>query len=506
MIPSATGQKTLTALKKYGLFLCLPVFLFIAYSYTSNHHPQYKATAKIELNGISADEAIADIKSKPLLQKALDRLGYRISYYNTGNQDQEINGDSLPVKIQFSQFNTIDDDITLTFKTASPNTFTLTHGDTIAYEEFNKPSKTFYGTFKITHSAGTAYQDALFLFRLHDPVELIDRYYNSLQVKEEDDGKVLSVSAASGTPKKSAALVNKLLKLYSGTKHNIPPVEKKEQQEIKTNAPESQSADAERIAKNITMLREKAARLRHQVGLLTPKQQKPVIDSEQMHAYDAIQMDVFKAIMPYMRKPVDQFVQVPYIDEIYDMELKKELTTYNAMQLRKQRALANPEQNKIRLDTFDNKMMFLQSEIVDNITFLRQQHSPEAVAENHGNPTLLNAKKDSLDDIIKEITVEKKQYAAIHVTPAAAQKPQQKAFSATSTQRIVVLDKPESNIEYVAENSFWIYAIAVFAGLLIPLTVLVISNNRYNARLTRRANAQTLAERLNDLFAVKQID
>ncbi|MFB9843495.1 hypothetical protein [Mucilaginibacter ginsenosidivorans] len=506
MIPSAAGQKTLTVLKKYGLFLCLPVFLFIAYSYTSGHRPQYKATAKIELNGISPDEAIDDIRSKPLLQKALDRLGYRISYYNTRDEDHEINGDSLPVKIVFSQFNTIDDDIVLTFKTASPNTFTLTHGDTIAYEEFNKPAKTYYGTFKVTHREGTAYQDASFLFRLHDPVELIDRYYNSLQVKAEDDAKVLSVSAASGTPKKSAALVNKLLQLYGGTKHSIPATGKIEQPEKEKNAPEVQRADAEKIAKNITMLREKAARLRHQVGLLTPKAQKPVIDSEQMHAYDAIQMDVFKAIMPYMRKPVDQFVQVPYIDEIYDMELKKELTAYNAMQLRKQRALANPEQNKIRLDTFDNKMMFLQSEIVDNITFLRQQHSPDAVVEHHGNPSLLKAKKDSLDDIITEITKEKRQYAAIHTTPVPVQHTQQKAHSAISRPGLVVLDKPESNIEYVAEDPFWVYAIAVFAGLLIPLTVLVISNNRYNARLTRRANAQTLAEKLNDLFAVKQID
>ncbi|HJP64042.1 MAG TPA: hypothetical protein VJ844_11395, partial [Mucilaginibacter sp.] len=256
MLPSAIGHKTLTLLKKYGPFLCLPIFLMMAYSYTSKHHPQYKATAKIELNGIAADEALADIKSKYLVQKALNQLRFGISYYDPKNPGREINGDSLPVKISFSRLTNANNDVLLEFKGSGISTFTITHGDTIAYEEFNKSLKESYGAFKVTHGADLRYQNANFFFRPHDPNRLIEQYYDALEVQPTGRANMLLVSVLSGTPKKSADFTNKLLHLYAMSRHKPHPTK------IVNAAPPHISpvkkeiaGDPEKIAKNITMLR-----------------------------------------------------------------------------------------------------------------------------------------------------------------------------------------------------------------------------------------------------------
>jgi len=508
MLPSAIGHKTLTLLKKYGPFLCLPIFLMMAYSYTSKHQPQYKATAKIELNGIAADEAMADIKSKYLVQKALNQLRFGISYYAPKNANREINGDTLPVKISFSRLNA-DDDVLLEFKGSGAGTFTITHGDTIAYEEFNKSLKESYGAFSVTHGSDLRYQNANFLFRPHDPNRLIEQYYDALEVQPAGRGNTLSVSVLSGTPKKSADFTNKLLHLYALSRHKPHATKIVNATPSHVSPLKKQIAgDPEKIAKNITMLREKAARLKHQVALLTPKPKKAEPDTEMMTAYSDLQLKLFKQIMPYLRRDIDQFVQVPYIDEVYDVELKNELRNYNAIQLRKQRFLADPARNNVPIDTLNKKLMFLQSEIVQNITFLQQQHTPEAVAVKDHSP-LLRVKRDSFARVEKEITDLKQQYAAMRRTVPAkpvSVAPQPKLRHAPDVASVVVLSRPESNIEFIKTNTAWIYIIAVLAGLLIPLTWLVIYNNRTNARLARRANTQTIAEKLNDLFAVKQID
>ena len=474
-------------MKKNGLYLCVPLFLLIAYSYTNSVSPQYKATATIRLQGISDQEAISGLKSRYLVQKALSQLPFRVNYYDPKSHRREINADSLPVKFVFEHFNNVDEGTSIGFDVVNNNQFTLTNGDTIAYEEFGKTLNEFYGKFKVIHRPGDNYKNASFLFSFTDPVHLLDDYYNNLHVEPGDHGKTLAVSVLSGNPKKGAEFINKLLRLYGAAKPGVL---------VTTTV--AQKDDPAKINKQIAALREKAARFRRHISWLSEKPKKAGVDSERMSAYNSKQFDLFKVMIPYIKKPAEEFVQVPHVDEVYDVELRHELNNYNAMQLHKQHLLASPEQNNVRIDTLDKKLMYLQSQIVENIAFLQQQHSPEAIP--HANHTaLLKLKQDSLANLEKEINAEKRRYAAAKVNTV-------KKITTAAGPRLTIIDKPENNIEYITVDSFLFYAIAFLAGILVPVAWQIIRNIRNNSRSARKANTQTVTDRLQDIFAVKQID
>ncbi len=221
MIAVDAVKRTILLVNRFGLYLSVPAFLLIAYAYTSSVYPQYRVTATIALKNTTAESAISDIRSKYLVQKALNELPFQASYYDTESPKKEIYGDSLYTKLVFARNRYANTETWLGLEVQGENSVALTHGDTSAYCEFNQPVKESYAKFKIVHNPGNQYHQASYIVRIEDPIRLLDQYYNSLRVKTADDDNTITVSVLSGNPKKGTDFINKLLQLYDGGHHPV---------------------------------------------------------------------------------------------------------------------------------------------------------------------------------------------------------------------------------------------------------------------------------------------
>src|ERR1700685_1743329 len=97
-------KRSLFLLSRYGPYLFIPVFLFIAYNYISSQPLLYKISAKIALKGVSRESAINDLRSKALIGKTLDQLPFQASYFYADIPKKEIYPDSSPLKMIFRQY------------------------------------------------------------------------------------------------------------------------------------------------------------------------------------------------------------------------------------------------------------------------------------------------------------------------------------------------------------------------------------------------------------------
>ncbi|MGZ3778203.1 MAG: hypothetical protein ACXVI9_11755 [Mucilaginibacter sp.] len=220
MIAIDAVKRTIVLVKKFGLYLCVPVFLMIAYSYTSSTYSEYKVTAKISLNGAPAESAVNDIKSKYLVRKALEQLPFQASFYDSNSPRDEVFGNALPVKMIFERARYSDDEVWLNLEATGKNSFALTHGDTVAYHEFNKPVHEWYGNFKVVQKPAVQYSQVSYLVRLDPTAKLAGQYYNGLRAETVgDDGVILSIT--SGSAQKGIDFLNKLIHTYSNGKHAI---------------------------------------------------------------------------------------------------------------------------------------------------------------------------------------------------------------------------------------------------------------------------------------------
>jgi len=219
MIAIDAVKRTIVLVKKFGPYLCVPVFLMIAYSYTSSAYSKYRVTTKIALRDANIETAPGDIRSKYLVRRALDQLPFQASYYDINSPREEVFGSALPVRMVFDHPRSSDGEVWLNLDVTGKNSFTLTHGDTLAYHQFNEPVHEWYGNFKVVHKPGTAYSKASYMVRLDDPAKLNDQYYNNLRVETiGDDGVIVSI--ISGNAQKGIDFLNRLVQLYGSSKHS----------------------------------------------------------------------------------------------------------------------------------------------------------------------------------------------------------------------------------------------------------------------------------------------
>lgn len=462
--------------KKYGLFICIPIFLLIAYSFVSSSATQYRATAKIALKNISAGSAANDIQSKYFIQKVLDRLHFQVSYYDSLQPDKEIYGDTLPIRLVFNPADKIRVETTVSIRVTDANTFDLSHVDTVISLKFNEPLDEYYGRFSVVHSAGESYKHVAYILRLHEPGELIARYSNALHLETNDD-KTLTLRVSSGNPEKSIDFLDELIRLFKAT-------------DIKQNK-ETGKATAQAKEKQLQELSKEATALKSRIKQLsaTNTAKKTGIRTRPT---DDRQFRIYQVIKPYVEAPVRQFVQVPYTDEVGDIRLRNLLDRYNKLQLKKQHILVDKRNGSAVILQADNDLINGRNAIIAAIYPDKQNQSAEVSPQKIADS--LNSLRSSLTQVGNDIQ--------------ALENPSAAGIGVTSPENagLVVLESPKDNIETLVVNPFWAYALAMIAGLLVPVVWWVIREPRGNILPSNLLNPQKLIERINDLFAVKQID
>jgi len=487
MAPGAKKSRFL--LRRYGLYLFIPVSLFIAYNYISSQLPKYKVTAKIALKAIPTDSAINVFKSKSLVTKALGQLPFQSSYYFADMPETEIYPDSSPVKLVVSRLNEGAQATWISVQVKGSKQFELTRGDTSEFYKFNTPINESYAKFTVSQNPAFKDVDKAVNIKIEPQAEVLNRFYNNLKVTPDNKENNLKVTVITGNAQKGVDFLNTLFKSYGNTIHQ--PAKAREvttthyDTVVKPGRDVSaQKAKAVDLTRQIEDLKAQSANLANAA---------PV----RRTSLDKGQAKIYRAVDSYIKKPIDEFVQVPYVDEIEDPDLNDQVSEFNEIELNRRR-LTSARQT----DSINRKLMTLRSNIVERInSYLRSEGSASNRALSRNNIlSLIQSKERQLAQLQKDIeTVSAKSYAVVKtekVTPAAS----------PGTAGLVVLDKPEDNIQFVPVNSLLIYGIALIAGIFFPFAGWVIRSARRNSSSRKLLDKEKLSEKLNDIFAVKQID
>jgi hypothetical protein len=215
MIAIDTVQRAVLVIKRYWLYLCIPVALLIASVYIGSTYSKYRITVKIGLKGVASDQAVEALCSKKIVQKALDQLPFQASYYDERSPRDEVFGSTLRERLVFYHYKYPGDVVWMKLKDAGAGFCTLVSDDTTAYYHYNKVQDTYYGKFSIIRRSKTDTAETTYLVRLNDPAKMLDEYYSNLNIKTDNDEGSLSISVVSGSAQKGVRLLNKMLQLYS---------------------------------------------------------------------------------------------------------------------------------------------------------------------------------------------------------------------------------------------------------------------------------------------------
>jgi hypothetical protein len=215
MIAVDAVQRAIILVKNYGPYVCVPIFLLIAFIYLNSTHPQYRVTARIGLRGVSPQSAVADLQSKSTVKKVIDQLPLQASYYDSESPREEISASELKARLVFDRPSHITGEAWVRLDLSGSDVFTLTYIDTTAWYEFNKPITESYGDFKIVHSAKYDHVPVSYLVRLQDANALFTEYSNNLKFDKNTDESSVTMAIMTGTPEKGIEFLNMMIRQYS---------------------------------------------------------------------------------------------------------------------------------------------------------------------------------------------------------------------------------------------------------------------------------------------------
>src|SRR5579862_3114751 len=150
----STPSRAWMNIRKYWLFVFVPIFLVLAYVHISNIYPKYRVSAKLALNNIDAASAANEIKSKTLIGEALVQLPFRFSFYNDTLPQKEIYPDSVPVKLMFTSLTNTHPESQIAVQPMNNGQVAVTYGDTIVNYNYGELITEPYGKFKVVLRRG----------------------------------------------------------------------------------------------------------------------------------------------------------------------------------------------------------------------------------------------------------------------------------------------------------------------------------------------------------------
>ncbi|HZX59985.1 MAG TPA: hypothetical protein VFE54_14715, partial [Mucilaginibacter sp.] len=262
----AVFKKSFSLVKKYGLFLCVPLFLAAAYFYTDSIYPQYKVSAKIVVQGIPAATVVNDIKSKPLVQKTISQLPLTAKFYNANSPKKELYADSVPARFVFSGANKVNFPTRLEFATTGGGQYTLNNNDTITYHQFNELVNEYYGKFIIEKNPLFKSSDQTFIVRLDEPDHVVNQFYDNLHADPGIQNNTMTVSILAGNSRQGIDFLNMLFRLYDAANPHTAVA----------SAPPPVTVNTDTINDNINKLKQKAWALESEIKKLR-EQNKTVV-------------------------------------------------------------------------------------------------------------------------------------------------------------------------------------------------------------------------------------
>jgi hypothetical protein len=510
----STPSRTWILVKRYWLFVFVPIFLVLAYIHISHIPPKYRVSTRLALKNGDAASAANEIKSKTLIGEALVQLPFRLSFYNDTLPQKEVYPDSVPIKLMFSSLTNTHPQSGIAVQPMKNGQVAVSYGDTIVNYGYGDLVTEPYGKFKVVMRHGMKPDNQNYIVRINDMSELLDRIYNDMKVDVDEQNNALAVSVVTGNAAIGVDLLKKLVRLDNQAHHitakpdnyAATPVVKEMETEVEVPQPRKPNVD-------INGLRAKAERLRHEISSLDARKNNPSVSDADQKTAPTDQAKMYQEMKSSVRRPVTEYVQVPHQDEIDDPDLNDDVSQYNDAQSYRHTLMSSPQKNRMQIDSINRRLMVLQSQIVQELN--GDIKNAPAHRTQHRAPTdikaIIREKQDALAKVDADINAAKREASIKPIARVPKVRHVRSKHIAPPIEQIAraglaIIDKPENNIKLVPPNFALIYGIAFLLGLCIPLGWLAIQKIWHVGSNRTLIDREKITERIHDIFSVKQID
>ena len=434
------------------------------------------------------DNEILMLKSKNLMERVVNELHLEISYIVEGSvRDIELYGKDLPLKIIPKEYAPSFYGKQIIIRFQDNNSFELKDGSNELYR-FGQEIKKSYGTFTIVlHSEATFTEKSKPLkITFKNPKSVANGYASKLDVRPiSKNVAALKISVVDPIPERATDLLSKLIEVYEDES-----IEDK-------NLIAKKSVDF--IEDRLTYLTQELSSVEQNVEQY--KQQYELTDvgtqgQEYMQAASAnrkeleevnVQIDVLRSIENYLKSQSgNEYELVPSTLSISDFTLSGLITSFNELQLERERMLRTSLPNNPIIININEQLENLRNNILENLKNIKNglyitRRSLQAQSGLVGDKI---QKVPVMEREFIEITRQQEIKQAIYLY--LLQKKEESALSlASQVSNTRIIDQPISRGP-VSPNKTNTVAYAGILGLFLPFLGLYLKDLLSNKIESRR--------------------
>ena len=434
------------------------------------------------------DNEIEILRSKTLMQRALEDLGLHATYYVRGRiRDVEVYGKKSPIKTIISQLDSTAYGKSITIRPEG-NKFELVEEDeagniTKSTHSFGQAIQKPYATFTVVANI-TPIRNQEIAIVFHDIRKLAESYNQKLMVGTVNtNASVLAVSLVDAVPHKGVDILTKLI-----TRYNEEAIEDKKQIAAYT---------IEFIDERLTYLTSELSDVEKDVERYKRQNELTDVSSEtQLYlqraseynkqlADFAIQIEVLTSIQSYLLKE-SKLGLVPSSLSIQDPTLMGLISKFNELQLERERMLRTTQPNNPIVLSISEQLQNLRSNILEN---LRNIKSGLLITQEN-----LQNKSEQFESRIQQVPMIERELLEINRQQGIKQqlylflltKREESGLSlASTTANSRVIDPPRAGDLPVSPKKRQIMLLAVLLGLGLPFTFIYVKellNNKVRER------------------------
>lgn len=438
------------------------------------------------------ENEIEVLKSRSLLQKALQELNLETTYYTQGKmKESEIYGPGVPVAVVHEQINPTAYEEEVIIYPISANTFKLEDGTSLTYYKYGQKIKRPYATFAVKKTPAFRLPIKPIRIQFNNLEKLADKYSASLTVSPTNvDAKVLNLSYVTEVPQKGIDILNKLLAVYN--EENIADKNK-----VVANTIQFINDRLEGLASELEDVEGTVAKYKQQSGVTDVNSDVQMYLQQsgqynQQLADQDIQLSVLQSIDSYLRRQGSDYELVPSTLGVEDETLQNMINQFNSLQLERNRILrtANPD-NPIVVN-INEQLSGLRGNILENIQNMKRGVQ---IARNNlrANSGMYQSKIQSVPSVEKDLLeIKRQQGVKENLYLYLLQKREESTLSLQATgTNSKVIDHPKASNVPVSPKPQLIYLCALIFGLGLPFSGLYL-REMMNEKIETLADVEKL--------------
>jgi hypothetical protein len=484
---------------KYLIVTSVVIFVAAASVYLLFSSPKYKVRVELAVSGDwqLPITVINELRSEAVIEKAVNALGFQISYYREGTfTTTEIYSDSLPVKFMPGKGSSFNSPTEITINLINGNVCRIDQNNVLTDVPLYHPVK--YASLNYTIVKGPAFKP----LQLSLTVKLSPSADLTKQFNKNLDAKVLSsdsfeLSLNADNAQKGQDFLNKLVEIVNAeyAKADLP-----------CKPAVVDSSLLTKLNDSITYYKAMADKYREQQTILNnikkprplPKPRPvPVPVQTALTEKERASLNTLTSIKSYALKPNDPFILIPDNYNVNDYRIEALLKEFNKAQLNRQQVRQDSDNADASVYAFKLEINSIREALVNSITLKEQKIMEIHQLRDARQPKRIEQPKDVEQPKDTEPPKDSKSIASFlslqlndslaQVNAAIKNKQQQynrllHGSGIQSSGPRLTITKKSNMKESMISKSLYAYVFSLLAGLLLPVLLLIINEYIISAK------------------------